>query len=99
MSTWREKPTSPDDLRAAIQSYGATPDRIETIPPRVRRNFTQGANGLWRAEFSVESYHDPSTPQGRSNIEVEDAWVSVIVRDTLAALNHKGPPEEAPVPT
>jgi hypothetical protein len=111
MSTWREKPTSPDDLRAAIHSYGAPPDDtdigagrimprppIETIPPRVRRNYTQGANGLWRAEFTVESYHDPRTRDGITHIEDEDASVSLSVRKALAVLNHRGTPE-APVPT
>jgi hypothetical protein len=86
-----------DELRAAIQSYSASPDPIQPIAPRVRRNYTQGANGTWRAEFTVESYRDPTIPNDNQAIRDEDAEVALAIRDMLAVLNHRGTPE-APMP-
>ena len=65
------------------------PDRNE-LPPRVRRNYTQGANGQWRAEFTVESYADPQTTEGVRAIRDEDDRVCAEVLATLAILNHRG---------
>jgi hypothetical protein len=93
MSTWREKPTSPDDLRAAIQSHRANPDRFDLIPPRVRTNVKQLATGKWQPEITVESFDaDPLTAEGRDRIH-ERLWMAMNEVDLVIASR------EAPVPT
>lgn len=57
------------------------------VPPRVRRNYTQGAKGEWRAEFTIESYHDPLLFTGISAIAEEDDAVRKEVIAVLAELN------------
>lgn len=77
------------DAGAPVDGF---PSMRELMSPRVRRNYTQGAKGEWRAEFTVESHHDPLTEEGSTAITAEDACVALSIHLVQLALN--GPDHE-----